>query len=95
MLRIVLPLTTPGLAAVDIATIDVANVVTVKIILVIDVDIAAVIPVAIAPSTAGPSTQRKSRRAPRQPHPGVVPRIRIRIIRIGRRRSSVNHLRVV
>jgi hypothetical protein len=91
----VLPLTTPGLAAVDIATIDVVNVVTVKVILVIDGDIAAVVPIAIAPGAAGPSTERKSSRAPRQSHPGVVPWIGIRVIRISRRRSSINHLRVV
>jgi hypothetical protein len=99
MLGIVLPLTAACLAAInvaaiDVATIDVVNVILVKIILVVDVDV-AVVPIAVAPGTAGPGTQRKSGRAPRQPHPGVVPRIGIRVIRIGRGRSSINHRRVV
>jgi hypothetical protein len=94
MLRIVLPLTTPGLPATALAAIDVVNVILVKIILVVDVDV-AVVPIAVAPGAAGPRTQRKSGRAPRQPHPGVVPRITIRIIRIRRGRRSINHRRVV
>jgi hypothetical protein len=94
MLGIVLPLTAACLAAINVAAIDVVNVILVKIILVVDVDI-AVVPIAVAPGTAGPGTQRKSGRAPRQPHPGVVPRIGIRVIRIGRGRSSVNNRRVV
>jgi hypothetical protein len=94
MLGIVLPLTAACLAAINVAAIDVVNVILVKIILVVDVDV-AVVPIAVAPGTAGPGTQRKSGRAPRQPHPGVVPRIGIRVIRIGRGRSSVNHRRVV
>jgi hypothetical protein len=68
--------------------------VSVKVILVVDVDV-AVVPIAIAPGATGPGTQRKSGRAPRQPHPGVVPRISIGVIRIGRGRSSVNDRRVV
>jgi hypothetical protein len=94
MLRIVLPISTPGLAATGLAAIDVVNVILVKIILVVDVDV-AVVPVAVAPGSAGPGTQRKSGRAPRQPHAGVVPRISIGVIRIGRGRSSVNDRRVV
>ena len=94
MLRIVLPVSTPGLAATGLAAIDVVNVILVKIILVVDVDV-AVVPVAVAPGSAGPGTQRKSGRAPRQPHAGVVPRIGIRVIRIGRGRRSINHRRVV
>ena len=94
MLRIVLPLTAACLAAINVATIDVVNVVMVKVILVVNGDIAAA-PVAVAPGAAGPGTQRKSGRAPRQPHPGVVPRIGIRVIRIGRGRRSINHRRVV
>jgi hypothetical protein len=96
MLRIVLPLTTPGLAAAaaGLATIDVVNVVPVKVIIVVNVDI-TVAPVAVAPGSAGPSTQRKSGRAPRQPHARVVSRIGIRVIRIGRGRRSINHRRVV
>jgi hypothetical protein len=69
-------------------------VVAIEIIVVVDVDV-AVIPIAITPGAAGPSTQRKSCRAPRKPHPGVVSRIRVRIVGIGRRRSSVNNFRVV
>jgi hypothetical protein len=99
MLGIVLPLTAARLAAVDIAPVDVAtvnvvNIVTVKIIVVVNVDI-TVTPVAVAPGSAGPSTQRKSGRAPRQPHARVVSRIGIRVIRIGRGRRSINHRRVV
>src|SRR5437879_2677444 len=41
------------------------------------------------------SARSKSLRAPRQPHPGVVSGIGIRIVRIGRRRRSVNDLWVV
>jgi hypothetical protein len=99
MLRIVLPLTPACLAAinvaaVNVATIDVVNVVPVKVIIVVNVDI-TVAPVAVAPGSAGPSTQRKSGRAPRQPHARVVSRIGIRVIRIGRGRRSINHRRVV
>ena len=67
---------------------------SIKVIVVVDVDVAAA-PIAIAPIAAGPSTQRKSGRAPRQPHAGVVPGIGIRIIGVGRRRRSVNDCRVV
>jgi len=63
-------------------------------ILIVDVDV-AVVPIAITPITAGPGTQRKSGRAPRQPHAGVVPGIGIRIIGVGRRRRSVNDRRIV
>jgi hypothetical protein len=84
-LRIVLKLT--SLLAVEI-------VVPIEIIVVVDVDV-AVAPVTIAPRAAGPSTERKSCRAPRQSHPGVIPRIGVRIIGVRRRRRSVNNLRVV
>jgi hypothetical protein len=95
MLGIVLPLTAACLTPIDIGSITAVDVgVPIKIVLVVDVDV-AVVPVAVAPGAAGPGTQRKSRRAPRQPHPGIVPRIGIRVIRIGRGRSSVNDRRVV
>ena len=85
MLRIVLKLT--SLLAVEI-------VVPIEIVVVVDVDV-AVAPIAIAPGAASPSTKRKSCRAPRKPHPGVVPRIGVRVIGVRRRRRSVNDLRVV
>jgi hypothetical protein len=69
-------------------------IVPIEIIVVVDVDV-AVAPIAIAPVATGPSAQRKSRCAPRQSHSRVVPRIGIRIIGIGRGRSSVNNLWVV
>jgi hypothetical protein len=94
MLRIVLPVSTPGLAATGLAAIDVVNVILVKIILVVDVDV-AVVPVAVAPGSAGPGTQRKSGRAPRQPHAGVVPRIGVGIIWICRGRWPVDNRRIV
>jgi hypothetical protein len=73
----------PPVALASLTTVDVSVGVSVKVVVVVDVDV------------AGPSTERKSRRTPRQPHPGVVPRIGIRIIGIGSRSSSVNDLRVV
>jgi len=85
MLRIVLKLT--SLLAVEI-------VVPIEIVVVVDVDV-AVAPIAIAPGAASPSTKRKSCRAPRKPHPGVVSRIGVGIIGICGRRSSVNHFWVV
>lgn len=93
MTWIVLPLTAALAAVAALATVDVF--ISVKIVVVVDIDVAAIIPVAIAPGAAGPSTQRKSGRAPCQPHPGIVPRIGIRVIGIGRGSSSVNHHRVV
>jgi hypothetical protein len=101
MLGIVLPaialacLTATGLLAGPINIVSIApciDVVLVEVVLVIDVDV-AVVPIAIAPVAAGPGTQRKSGRAPRQPHAGVVPRIGIRIIGVLRR--AVNDRRVV
>jgi hypothetical protein len=90
----VLPLTTlASLTPVYVST-GVSIGVSVKVIVVIDVDV-AVVPIAITPVAAGPGTQRKSGRAPRQPHAGVVPGIGIRIIGVGRRRRSVNDRRVV
>jgi hypothetical protein len=90
VLRVVLP----PVSLARLASVYVPVGVSVKIIVVINVDV-AMAPIAIAPRAAGPSTQRKSRRAPRQSHPGIVPRISVRVIGIGGRRSSVNHLRVV
>jgi hypothetical protein len=93
MLRIVLPLTAACLTS--ITSIDVGDVILVEVVLVIDVDVATVVPIAIAPVAAGPGTQRKSGRAPRQPHAGVVPWIGIRIIRVSWRRGPVDHRRIV
>jgi hypothetical protein len=81
------------LTTVDVS-VDVSVGVSVEVIIVVDVDV-TVVPIAIAPVAAGPSTECKTRRAPRQPHPGVVPRIGVRIIGIRSRSSSVNDLRVV
>jgi hypothetical protein len=67
---------------------------SVKVIVVIDVDV-AVVPIAVAPVAAGPGTQRKSGRAPRQPHAGVVPRIGVGIIWIRRGRWPVDNRRIV
>jgi hypothetical protein len=70
-------------------------VVAIEIIIVVDVDV-AVTPVTIAPVASSPSgTQCKSRRAPCQSHPGVVSRIGVGVVGIGRRRSSVDDLWVV
>jgi hypothetical protein len=90
MLRIVLP----PIALASLSPVHVFIVVPVKVIVVIDVDV-TVVPIAIAPVATGPGTQRKSCRAPRQSHAGVVPRIGIRVIGIGRRSSSVNDYRIV
>ena len=90
MLGIVLP----TIALACLATIDVSVNVSVEVVLVID-GYVAVAPIAIAPITASPGTQRKSRRAPRQPHAGIVPWIGIRVIGVGRRRRSVDDRRVV
>ena len=77
------------------ALLAVKVVVLIEIIVVVNVDV-AVVPIAIAPIASAPScTQRKSRGAPCQPHPGVVPRIGIRVIGISRGRSSVDDLWVV
>src|SRR5206468_2611500 len=87
MLRSVLPF-----VALATATVDVSVRVPVEIVFVVDVDV-AVVPIAIAPVAAGPGTERKSRRAPRQPHPRVIPWISIGVIGICRR--SINDFRVI
>jgi hypothetical protein len=91
----VVPPTIAGAASspnVGVPSVDVR--VPIKVVLVVDGDVAAT-PVAIAPVPAGPRTERKSGRAPRQPHTGVVSWIGIRIIGVGRRSRSVNNHRVV
>jgi hypothetical protein len=85
----VLPLTL-SLASVNIVAVEI--VVLIVIIIVVDVNV-TVVPIAIAP-VAAPSppsggTQRNSR-APHQSRPWHVARIGVGIIRIGRRRRSVN-----
>jgi len=94
MLWIVLPVAAGSRSVSDVGSIaaftDVGDVIFVEIVLVIDVDV-SVTPVAIAPGAPSPSTERKSRRAPRQSHPRVVARIRIRVIGISGRRSSIYH----
>jgi hypothetical protein len=77
-----------------LTTVDVSVGVSVEVIIVVDVHV-SVAPVAIAPVAAGPSTERKSCRAPRQPHSGIIPWVGIRIIGICSRSSSVNHLWIV
>jgi hypothetical protein len=74
--------------------VDVPVGVSIKIIVVVDVYVAAV-PIAIAPVVVGPCGSQNKSGSESQPHAGSVPRIGIRIIRISRRRSSVNHLRVI
>ena len=99
MLRIVLPFVAAACSVSDVssiaASIDVVDVVFVEVVLVIDVDIAPAMPVAIAPGATGPGTQRKSGRAPRQPHPGVVARIGVRVIGISGRRRSIYYRRII
>jgi hypothetical protein len=89
VLRIVLPRVALASAS---SPVDVPVYVSVKIIIVVDVDVAAV-PIAIAPVVVGPCASQNKAGSESQPHTGVVPRIRIRIIGVCRR--SVNHLRVV
>lgn len=84
----------PFVALASLAAVDVSIRVSVEVISVVDVDV-AVVPIAIPPVTSPCGSRSKSRRAPRQPHPGVVSGIGIRIVRIGRRRRSVNDLWVV
>jgi hypothetical protein len=82
MLPIVVPFT--SLLAVEI-------VVAIKIIVVVNVDVPAA-PVAIAPmspSPARPCCAKCESGPPCQPHSGVVSRVGVGIIRIGRRRRSV------
>jgi hypothetical protein len=86
VLRIVLP-------CVALARTSPSIDVPVKVIVVVDVYI-AVVPIAVAPVVGPRSPQNKSG-SEGHPHAGVVTRIGIRIIGIGRRRSSVNHLRVI
>jgi hypothetical protein len=73
--------------------VDVPVDVPVKVIVVVDVHV-AVVPIAVAP-VIGPCASQNKSGSESQSHTGVVSRIGIRIIGIGRRRSSVNHLRVV
>jgi hypothetical protein len=79
------------------AYIAVKIVILIVIIIVIDLDVATV-PIAVAPVAApsAPSgrTQGNSR-APRQSCSWHVSRIRIGVIRIGRRSRSVHHSRVI
>jgi hypothetical protein len=75
-------------------SIDVPVDVSVKVIVVVDVYV-AVLPIAVAPVVVGPYASQDKSRSKSQPHAGVVPRIGVRIIGIGRRRSSVNHLGVI
>jgi hypothetical protein len=84
MLPIVVPFT--SLLAVEI-------VVAIKIIVVVNVDVPAA-PVAIAPispSPAHPCCAKCESGPPRQPHSGVVSRVGVGIIRIGRRSFSVHY----
>jgi len=84
MLPIVLPVT--ALLAVEI-------VVAIEIIVVVNVDVPAA-PVAIAPmspSPASPCCAECESGPPCQPHSGVVSRVGVGIIRIGRRSSSVHY----
>jgi hypothetical protein len=67
--------------------------VSVEVILVINVNVAAV-PIAVAP-VVGPCASQDKSGSKGKTHPGVVSRISIRIIRIGRRSVSIDHLRVV
>jgi hypothetical protein len=83
MLPIVLPVT--SILAVEI-------VVAIEIIVVVNVDVPAA-PVAIAPispSSAHPCCAECESGPPCQPHSGVVPRVGIGIVRIGRRSISVH-----
>lgn len=65
----------------------------VKVIVVVDGHVAAV-PVTIAP-VVGPCRSQNNSGSEGQPRAGVVSRIGVRIIGIGRRRRPINHLRVV
>jgi hypothetical protein len=67
--------------------------VTVEVILVVNIDIAT-IPIAVAP-VVGPRASQDKPSSKCKTHPGVVSRITVRIIGIGRRSSSVDHLRVI
>jgi hypothetical protein len=73
--------------------IDVPVHISVKAIVVVDVHI-AVFPIAIAPVVDPCGSQNESG-SEGQPRTGVVSRIGVRIIGIGRRRRPVNHLRVI
>jgi len=91
----VLGIVLPFVALASLAAVDVSIRVSVEVISVVNVHV-AVVPIAIPPIASAPScTHRKSRRAPRYPHPGVVPRIGIRVIGISRGRRSVDDLWVV
>jgi len=90
VLWVVLPL----VALASLATVHILVVVPIEIIVVVDVDV-AVVPIAIAPIAASPSAQSKSPCTPRQSHPGIVSRIGVRIVGIGRRGSPVNNFWIV
>ena len=87
MLRVVLPV---AALAIDVA---VEIVVTIEIVIVIDIDVAAV-PIAIAP-VVGPCGSQNESGSEGQPRTGVVSRIGVRIIGIGRRSSPINDLRII
>jgi len=96
MLRVVLPL----VALAGLTAVDVLVVVPIEIIVVVDVHV-AVVPIAIAPiapiaapSAPGGGAQRNSG-APHQSCTWHIAGIRIRVIRIISRSSSVNDRRVV
>ena len=91
MLRVVLPRVA---LAGNSPSIDVPINVSVKVIVVVNVDV-AVVPIAVAPVVVGPYASQDKPGPKRETHPGVVSRISVRIIGIGGRRSSVNHLRVI
>ena len=93
MLWIVLPrVALPSSPPID-CSVGVSVDVTVEIILVVNVNV-AVVPIAIAP-VVGPCASQDKSGSKGETHPGVVFRISIRIIRIGRRSGSIDHLRVV
>jgi hypothetical protein len=83
----------PRVALAASSPVDGSIGVSVKAIVVVDVHV-AVFPIAIAP-VVGPRASQNKSRSKSQPHAGVVSRIGVRIIGIDRRRSSVNHLRVI
>jgi hypothetical protein len=75
-------------------SIDVPVDVSVKVIVVVDVYV-AMLPIAVAPVVVRPYASQNKSGSKSQSHAGVVSRVGVRIIGIGRRRRSVNHLRVV
>jgi hypothetical protein len=73
--------------------IDIPVNVSVKVIVIVDVYV-AVLPIAVTP-VVGPYASYDESSSKGQPHSGVVSRIGVRIIGIGGRSRSVNHLWVV